>query len=262
MGHRDSDGGGAHTLTAVARDAAGNSATSTPVSVTVTTTGGDTTPPTVSITSPANGASVSGQVTIAATAADNVGVAGVTFKVDGTAIGAEDTGAPHNIIWDASTATAGAHSLTAVARDAAWNSTTSAAVSVTVTVDPNAPSQVGQWSSVQNWPLVAVHSTRMNDGRVLLWDGWEYGTTYAKVWNPASGTFLDVPINLQIFCGAQSVLPDGRILVTGGHSGTGDAGVDDASIFDPVSNTWTRLPTWRCRAGTRRAWSSRMAALS
>src|SRR5207247_605507 len=69
---------GSHTLTAVARDAAGNTATSATVTVTV-----DNSPPTVSITSPANGATVSGTLTVTANASDNVGVAGVQVKLDG-----------------------------------------------------------------------------------------------------------------------------------------------------------------------------------
>ena len=44
----------------------------------------DTTPPTVSVTAPAAGATVSGSVTVSAGASDNTGVAGVQFKVDGT----------------------------------------------------------------------------------------------------------------------------------------------------------------------------------
>jgi Big-like domain-containing protein len=119
---------GTHTLTATARDAAGNAATSAAVTVTVP----DTTPPTVSITSPAPGATVSGVVSIAAAASDNVGVAGVRFQVDGAAIGAEDTMAPYAASWDSSGATPGNHTLTAIARDAANNSTTSAAVTVNV----------------------------------------------------------------------------------------------------------------------------------
>ena len=43
-----------------------------------------TNPTTVSITAPASGATVSGTaVTVAATASDNVGVAGMQFKLDG-----------------------------------------------------------------------------------------------------------------------------------------------------------------------------------
>ena len=45
--------------------------------------GGDTTPPTTSITSPADGATVSGTVTVSANASDNVGVSRVELYVDG-----------------------------------------------------------------------------------------------------------------------------------------------------------------------------------
>src|SRR5439155_16027981 len=65
--------------------------------------------------------------------ADNVGVAGVQFKLDGTTnLGAEDTTFPYSVAWNSTTATNGPHTLTAVARDAAGNTTTSAGVSVTV----------------------------------------------------------------------------------------------------------------------------------
>src|SRR5206468_2815924 len=63
---------GSHSLTAVARDAAGNRATSVAVAVTVSNGAPpDTTPPTVSITSPTSGASVSGTLTMTAAASDN-----------------------------------------------------------------------------------------------------------------------------------------------------------------------------------------------
>ena len=123
---------GPHTLTAVARDAAGNVATSAPVNVTVSNAP-DVTAPTVSITAPTSGATVSGiSVTLSANASDDVGVAGVQFKVDGANVGPEDTIAPYSIAWNSTTVINGLHSLTAVARDAAGNSTTSAPVSVTV----------------------------------------------------------------------------------------------------------------------------------
>jgi hypothetical protein len=92
----------------------------------------DPTPPTVSITTPASGATLSNSVTYSANASDNVGVAGVRFRVDGNNIGSEDTSSPYSISWDTTGVSNGTHSLTAVARDAAGNSTTSAAVSVTV----------------------------------------------------------------------------------------------------------------------------------
>ena len=124
-----------HTLTAVARDAAGSTTTSAGVSVTV-----DNASPTVSITAPANGATVSGTgVTVSATASDNVGVVGVQFKLDGANLGAEDTTAPYSVPWDSTAATDASHTLAAVARDAAGNTTTSAGVSVIVDNAPNDP---------------------------------------------------------------------------------------------------------------------------
>ncbi|MDQ3565563.1 MAG: Ig-like domain-containing protein, partial [Pseudomonadota bacterium] len=64
-------------------------------------TGPDSTPPTVSITAPANGGTVSGAaVTVSANASDNVGVAGVQFKLDGVNLGAEDTTSPYSLTWN------------------------------------------------------------------------------------------------------------------------------------------------------------------
>src|SRR5207302_867016 len=78
------------------------------------------TPPPVPVTSPANNATVGGPAaSVAATAADNVGVVGVQFQLDGVSLGAEDTTAPYTTSWNTTTAANGAHTLTAVARDAA-----------------------------------------------------------------------------------------------------------------------------------------------
>jgi hypothetical protein len=119
---------GNHTLTAKARDAAGNSTTSSAIVVNVSN---DSQAPTVNITSPAAG-TVSGTLNIDANASDNIGVAGVQFLLDGANFGAEDIAAPYSVPWNTTTATNGNHTLTARARDAAGNSTTSAIVSVSV----------------------------------------------------------------------------------------------------------------------------------
>jgi Domain of unknown function (DUF4082)/Bacterial Ig-like domain/Bacterial Ig domain len=122
---------GSHTLTAVARDAAGNTATAT--SVTVTVNNADVTPPTVAMTAPANGATVSGNsLAVSATASDNVAVVGVQFKIDGANLGAEDTATPYSVTWNTTTVANGSHTLTAVARDAAGNTATATSVTVTV----------------------------------------------------------------------------------------------------------------------------------
>jgi glutamine amidotransferase PdxT len=134
---------GSHALTAVARDAAGNQATASTVTVTVSNATADTTPPVVSITAPASGATVSGTTSITATASDNVGVAGVRFLIDGAPVGTEDTTAPYSVSWETTNASNGAHSLTAIARDATGNSTTSSARTVTVS---NAPASQTPYS--------------------------------------------------------------------------------------------------------------------
>ena len=90
---------GLHTLSAVARDAAGNQGVAADVTVTVDNGVPDTTPPTVAITAPVEASTVSGTVQVAADAADAVGVAGVQFRVDGNALGAEDTSAPYAVSW-------------------------------------------------------------------------------------------------------------------------------------------------------------------
>src|SRR5207253_2000451 len=118
---------GSHTLTAIARDAAGNRTTSSAVTVTV-----DTIPPAVSLTSPATGAFVTGTITVSATGSDNVGVVGVQFRLDGANLGPEVTASPYSVSWTTTTVTSGSHTLTAIARDAAGNRTTSSAVTVTV----------------------------------------------------------------------------------------------------------------------------------
>jgi glucose/arabinose dehydrogenase len=112
-----------------AADGAGNrSAQST---LTVTTAPCDTTPPTVQLTGPAPG-QVAGTVDVSATAADDRGVAGVRFRLDGNDLGAEDTSPPYQVQWDTTQSSSGNHNLTAVARDAGGNVTTSAPVQVTV----------------------------------------------------------------------------------------------------------------------------------
>ncbi len=92
----------------------------------------DAEPPTVSLTAPANGATVSGAVNVNANAADNIGVAGVQFLLDGNNLGAEDTSSPYSVSWSTLAASNGSHTLAARARDGAGNLTTSTSVTVTV----------------------------------------------------------------------------------------------------------------------------------
>src|ERR1019366_1837125 len=107
------------------------------VSVTVNN---DTTAPVRSLAAPANGATVSGTVTVTANATDSVGVTGVQFQLDGANLGGVVTGAgpSYSFSWNSKTVANGSHTLTAVASDAAGNTATSS-VSVTVNNDTTPP---------------------------------------------------------------------------------------------------------------------------
>lgn len=94
--------------------------------------GTDTTAPSVTVTTPTAGTTVSGTITLTATASDNVGVTGVQFLVDGGTVGTEVSSPPYTISYNTSGLSSGNHSITARAKDAANNSTVSAAVVVAV----------------------------------------------------------------------------------------------------------------------------------
>ncbi|MGA7616040.1 MAG: Ig-like domain-containing protein [Thermoanaerobaculia bacterium] len=132
---------GAHSLQTRAYDAAANVGSSAIVTVTVNNGGGDTQPPVTSITSPADGSTVGGTVTVTAAATDDVGVTGVEFYLDG-ALQATDTTAPYGWSWDTAMVADGSHVLQSRATDAAGNSGSSPLVTVTVsnaTADTQAP---------------------------------------------------------------------------------------------------------------------------
>ena len=147
-----------YSYTVAAFDAAGN-VSAFSAAVLATTPAApvpDTNPPAITITAPANGAVVTGPVTISANATDNVAVVGVQFKADGVNLGAEVPSAPYQAAWNSALAANGAHSLTAAARDAAGNSTT---VSVIVTVSNTVP----VLGLVCSWPFDEGAGTTAND---------------------------------------------------------------------------------------------------
>lgn len=121
---------GQHVLTAAARNAAGQTTTSAPVTITVQNSSGGG--PTVSITSPISGATVSGAAAVTASASSAIGIAGVQFLLDGANLGAEVTTSPYSVAWDTTGTSNGAHALAARARDTAGITASSVGVTVTV----------------------------------------------------------------------------------------------------------------------------------
>jgi hypothetical protein len=133
---------GSHTVSARARDAKGNSTTATDVQVTVSNP--DVTPPTVAITSPVNGTTATGTISVLASATDNQAMAGVQFLLDGASLGTEvlGTGPTFTYIWDTTAASNGLHVLSARARDGANLTTTSTAVNPIVSNGDTTPPTV------------------------------------------------------------------------------------------------------------------------
>ena len=191
-------GNGSHTLTAVARDLLGVQFTSAPVTVTVANAPpppppptGDTTPPAVSITSPASGATISGTTRVTAGASDDVGVVGVQFFGDGTPLGSEVTTAPYSILVDTTTSSDGSHVLTAVARDDAGNSKTSAPVTVTIAntgtpPPPPPPPPPGSATRFQETDPSITYGAGWTQDASLSWSG---GTAAFSTTPGAQATF-------------------------------------------------------------------------
>jgi chitodextrinase len=120
---------GAYTVTLTVTDNLGATATAT-ASATITPPP-DLTPPTASLSSPANGSVISNTVTLAASVNDNVGISKVEFYRDNVLLGAALT-TPYTLAVDTTTVANGTHTFYCKAYDAALNSTASAVASVTV----------------------------------------------------------------------------------------------------------------------------------
>ena len=109
-------------------------------SISLTILFADNVPPTVSVSSPTAGQTVSGTITLSASAFDNVGVAWVQFKVDGAAVGPQIATSPYNYSLVTTSLTNATHTIAAVASDFSGNTSTSAAISITVS---NASNPIG-----------------------------------------------------------------------------------------------------------------------
>ncbi len=159
-----------------AYDSSGNeSLPSLEVSKQIPASSTDTTPPTVSLTAPSSGSTLSGAVTLTATATDNVGVLGVQFHLNGTNLGAEDTTNSYGIPWDTTTVGDGTYTLSATARDAASNTLTSAFVTVTV-------------SNLSGPQLLAED---FNAGTFGGWTVVDEGSTSApSAWSASTGSLI------------------------------------------------------------------------
>ena len=147
----------------------------------------DVVAPTVSLTAPAAGATVSGTVTVTASATDDVGVTAVTFFAGSTQIGMASA-APYSASWDTTKAANGTVSLTAQATDAAGNVGTSAAVSVTVDNTATPPPPAVSFAQLQSQIFTPICSGCHTGGGTSLPASMNLtaGNAYASLVNVAS----------------------------------------------------------------------------
>jgi hypothetical protein len=109
---------GGHSCYAIARDRVGNLTQS----ATVSFNAADQHPPSVSIYSPGNGATVTGTITFGASPSDDVGISYVQFNVDGSGwTGA--IGSPYQMNYDTHNLGVGWHTLYCLATDTSNNQT-------------------------------------------------------------------------------------------------------------------------------------------
>ncbi len=111
-----------------------------------------------------------------------------------------------------------------------------------------APADVGEWSARMHIDVTGIHATLLPTGKVLFFSYGPAETGIAALWDPVTGTSHRVdPVapggaHENIWCGAQTQLADGRVLIVGGNipkvGTTQYRGLDSIYIFDPWTETW------------------------
>jgi hypothetical protein len=180
----------------------------------------DTTPPSVAVSAPANGATVSGSVTLSATASDNVAVASVQFRVDGVTL-ATDTTAPYATTWNSATVANGGHVLSAVATDTSGNTASS---QISVTASNTAPPPASQ---------VLLGSTTLQPSA----DGDAAGQAEAFM------ATASAPGTLASFTVYVDALSAGPIIVGLYTNAAGNPGslLSTATISTPITGAWNKV---------------------
>src|SRR5213592_3111257 len=201
----------------------------------------------VTVTSPASGSTVSGTVPVTAsvTSVGALTVAGVQFLLDGANLSAEDTTAPYSVSWNTTAASNGSHTLTAAARDAAGNRTTSAPVTVTVFNDTTLPTvtidqAAGQADPTSTSPInfTAVFSKPVSGftGAGVTLSGTAGGTKTATV--SGGPSTYNVAVSGMTSSGTVlASIPAGVAQDAAGNPNTASTSTDNSVTFTPVSPT-------------------------
>jgi galactose oxidase len=126
----------------------------------------------------------------------------------------------------------------------------------------------GEWGPVLSLPNVGIHAHMLPNGLVLMWGRRDDPGQSLNVvpplaihingpdappaqctpflWNPSNGAVrttgnkptLPNGSAANLFCSSHAFLPDGRLLVAGGHLADGQ-GLNQTTFYDPVADKWT-----------------------
>jgi hypothetical protein len=97
-----------------------------------------------------------------------------------------------------------------------------------------AEATVGKWSAPFRWQIIAVHLSLLPNGKVLSWGE----TGEPQVWDPSTGSFSEASLTTELFCSGHAFLPDGRLLVVGGHHDDLE-GLPDVNLFQRSTSSWS-----------------------
>ena len=101
----------------------------------------------------------------------------------------------------------------------------------------------GKWDAPVDWSIVPLHISLLPTGKLLAWGKFEAGTLMMgepRLWDPSAGapiTAAMVHADTMLFCAGHALMPDGRLMVSGGHKEDG-LGLDVTNIFDPLTEQW------------------------
>ncbi len=228
------------------------------------TGGGDTTPPTVSVTESGS----SGTITLSAIASDNVGVTKVAFYIDGGLSGTSTT-EPYSLAVNSNTLANGSHSLLAKAYDAANNVGNSAAVAFTIsnTTGDTTPPTVSAAESGTSGTISLTASASDNVGVVKVEfyvDGALKGSTaaapyalaldsiglvngshtlVAKAYDAANNVGTSATVNFSVSNSTGTT----QLIVNGGFESGAVSWVGSSGVI-------TADPTVTAHTGTYKAW--------
>lgn len=101
------------------------------------------------------------------------------------------------------------------------------------------------------WPYLNVHAHVLPTGKVLWWPSFDNGDN-PTLWDPFTNTNTALThAGANIFCSGHAFLANGQLFVAGGHINN-FVGLPNAYTYNPLNDTWTRLPDMNNGDGTRR----------